>query len=75
MVLMVSTGRIAGISGIAYNAITSPLTSTWAVLFLLGLLVGTTAFHFLSGTPIPANDASLAHLVIGGLLVGIGTKQ
>jgi hypothetical protein len=80
-------GRIAGISGIAFG-IVSRLTSSsndttsssanaeiaWRALFLLGLIVGAGVYHFVSSTAVPMNTADLPLLIVGGFLVGLGTK-
>jgi len=72
--LMITLGRIAGISGIVFTAIRSPLDEYWAVFFVLGLAIGAYIFHSLSGFAIPLFDPSTELLVVGGLLVGLGTK-
>lgn len=68
-------GKIAGVSGILGRLL--PPTkgdADWRVLFLGGLVLGAALFHWLGpeGQGI-AIDASLPILVLGGLLVGIGT--
>lgn len=72
--LMALTGRIAGISGIAWNAASAPLKNGWAVLFLLGLALGAFGYHLVTGVAMPVNEAPLANFVVAGLLVGIGTR-
>lgn len=72
--MMFLSGRIAGISGITFNAITRPVTQSWSVMFLLGLLLGTALYHLASGAPIPVLDVPVPLLLAGGLLVGLGTK-
>ena len=53
VLMMFLIGRIAGISGITFNAITKPVAQSWSVMFLLGLLLGTALYHLASGAPIP----------------------
>ena len=72
--MMLSTGRIAGISGIAFNGVSKPQTQHWSLMFLFGLVLGTALFHLMSGVPVPGLDLSIPLLVTGGVLVGFGTK-
>ncbi len=82
--LYLSIGRIAGVSGIAAQALRSPLTNSWAVLFILGLGLGGWAAQLLGFgtvptgtaalTTTPVADLSLPLLIAGGLLVGVGTR-
>ena len=72
--MMLSTGRIAGISGIAFNSVSEPQTQHWSLMFLFGLVLGTAMFHLMSGVPVPGLDLSIPLLVTGGVLVGFGTK-
>ncbi|MEK9679758.1 MAG: YeeE/YedE thiosulfate transporter family protein [Rhodospirillaceae bacterium] len=70
-------GRIAGISGIAAGAITmNSSESSWRFLFLFGLVAGVGLYRFAGG---PLEDiqitSSMPLLIIGGLLVGFGTKM
>ena len=73
---MLSTGRIAGISGIA-----AELTGRWPprwpqnLGFLLGLPGGLLLWRGISGAAVPVHlPASGALLIAAGLLVGIGTR-
>lgn len=70
--LMHSVGRIAGISGIVGNAMHR---SPWAIVFIVGLGFGG-ALGFTVGGAELTNQASVdtRALVIGGLLVGLGTR-
>ena len=72
--MMLSAGRIAGISGIAFKGVSEPQTQHWSLMFLLGLVLGTALFHLMSGLPFPGLDLSMPLLVTGGILVGFGTK-
>ncbi len=68
-------GRIAGISGIVWGAVSAQPDNSWRWLFIVGLLVGPLLFHALSNTPFPsASNLPWWQAVAGGLLVGIGTK-
>lgn len=75
--LLYLLGRIAGISGILWNAV-SELPSAedqWRWYFLAGLLLGPALYHALSATPYPAAPSlGMPFAVAGGLLVGFGTR-
>ena len=72
--LMVSHGRIAGISGIVATALKRPWPS-WAALFVIGLLVGGGVTTYLLGHSIERDWAAISPLLlIGGVLVGFGTR-
>ena len=72
--LLLLLGRIAGISGITWAAISGQADNSWRWTFLLGLGLGAAIFHWLSGAPAPApSDAAWPLTVIAGLLVGFGT--
>lgn len=73
--LLLTQGRIAGIAGILYGAISGQADNLWRWLFLAGLLIGPILYHSLSGAPMPAaSNLSFAYAIAGGLLVGIGTR-
>ena len=73
--LLLTLGRIAGISGIAWGSLAGP-DRGWRWLFLLGLLLGGLLTHTVIGQPLPDESAAPAWLIaISGLLVGIGTRM
>jgi len=75
MWLLLSLGRIAGISGIAWRSLAGP-ERVWRTLFLLGLLVGGLVTHNVIGQPVPAEStAALWLIAASGLLVGLGTRM
>ena len=75
MWLLLSLGRIAGISGIAWGSIAGP-ERPWRWLFLLGLLAGGLLTHNVIGQPVPAEFAAPLWLIAAsGLLVGLGTRM
>jgi hypothetical protein len=74
IMLLLTLGRIAGISGILWGALSDPDRS-WRWQFVGGLVAGAFAIHALTGRPIPAPpNAPLFMAVIAGTLVGIGTR-
>ncbi|MCB1740954.1 MAG: YeeE/YedE family protein [Gammaproteobacteria bacterium] len=75
-VLAISNGRIAGISGILGGLLgASARDMAWRLVFLLGLLLGPWLLWLLSGRAptISAPHGSIL-LIVGGLLVGYGTR-
>ncbi len=80
--LLLAGGRIAGISGILGALIPpSSVDKQWRFLFLLGLIGGAVLYPVAGGdisyidiNPYALSDqAHYAALIVGGLLVGIGT--
>jgi uncharacterized membrane protein YedE/YeeE len=68
-------GRVTGISGILSNLFLSSENRTSNFLFILGLILGPFLFQTFLNHKIEFHIASsLPLLIIGGLLVGIGTK-
>ena len=72
--LMVTLGRIGGVSGIVFSAAKNPVENFWAILFIAGLILGAFLFHFTSGQPIPASKVPMPLMLAGGFIVGVGTK-
>jgi uncharacterized membrane protein YedE/YeeE len=78
--LIIFNGRIAGISGIVGGLIGDLIARDKHAerlvdaLFVLGLLLAPLLWRLFQPWPLPAADAPLAYLVIGGLLVGLGTR-
>lgn len=74
--LMVVNGRTAGISGILNGILTPKKNNTfWRVLFIIGMVLGGASAVAALNIDTP-NFAQLSSftLVIGGLLVGFGTR-
>ena len=72
--MMLLNGRIVGVSGIFWGAITEYRDSFWRIAFILGLPLGAYLFHLFSGAAIPVSDGSTMQSILGGLLVGLGVK-
>ena len=70
-------GRIAGISGILENSIFEPKdkSSLWKIIFIAGLLIGGLLLKFFApGLLVSTLDQPFWFPVLGGLLVGFGTR-
>jgi len=73
--LMLSAGRIAGITGMVTTSLTRFRQQLWAPVFLLGLVLGGLIGQQASSVPPPAlSMLTLSHYLVGGLLVGLGTR-
>lgn len=74
--LLALNGRIAGISGIV-GGLLPPRAgdALWRLLFVLGLALGALLVRLYSGAPLAVPvESSTFTLVLGGLLVGFGTR-
>ena len=81
-ILLLSVGRIAGMSGVTASIISKNngdgeryLTSnTWRLVFIIGLVAGAGLFHLLSDQVVPFRQPpSTLVIIIAGLLVGFGS--
>jgi hypothetical protein len=75
--LMLTNGRIAGISGIVGSLLKSPSSdSSWRILFVSGLLVGGGALlWFAPEAIVEPSSRSLMAVAGAGLCVGLGTRM
>ena|ERR1700693_2627508 len=75
VLLMLLTGRLAGVSGILGGLLSGSSDRPWRVAFLLGLIsapmVGVLFEHSIT---VPTMPASWAIVIAAGLLVGFGTR-
>ncbi|MFZ6649470.1 YeeE/YedE family protein [Undibacterium sp. TJN25] len=73
--LMLFSGRIAGISGIV-GGLFRPTDGQrgWRIAFMMGLVISPLAYQLFAALPESSVDASWPVLVIAGLLVGFGTR-
>jgi len=75
--MMLLNGRIAGISSIVSGLLTPKSGDTgWRAAFVVGLLLGALPFILAVGGPTQVDVlASPPAILIGGLLVGFGTRM
>ena len=75
--LLLLTGRIAGVSGMAATAATlgaGDAPRAQAIAFIAGLPIGALPIALLVRTPALVVTASVPLLIVAGLLVGFGTR-
>ena len=75
--MLLLNGRLAGISGIVSGMLSSKAGNmVWRLAFVAGLMLGALAYVLVSGGPLTVNVlASPPAILIGGLLVGFGTRM
>ena len=74
VIFYLGNGRLAGISGIIKNLINSNTNKSDNLLFLIGIILGPLIYSLFSKSEISFSiTVSLPTLIIGGLLVGVGT--
>lgn len=75
LLLLSFAGRIAGISGILWGAVSERSAGLWRWLFLIGLVAGSVIAHELLDAPLPGeSELPRGAALLGGLLVGIGVR-
>ncbi|OUS32897.1 YeeE/YedE family protein [Thalassotalea sp. 42_200_T64] len=75
LALMLLSGKIAGISGILTQLMNQfPIQLSWQVYFVLGLIIGPVLASPLGFTLPQSIDLSWAAVIIGGFLVGFGSR-
>ena len=74
--LMLLTGRLAGVSGIAGGLLSSASDKSWRIAFIAGLIAAALIVPLLGG-PSAARPAApnLVLFAIAGLLVGFGSRM
>jgi uncharacterized membrane protein YedE/YeeE len=73
--LVLFSGRIAGISGVVGGLLKLPRGDTaWRVAFVAGLAIAPAAYLLFTRWPQVRIEADYPALVVAGLLVGIGTR-
>ena len=74
--LLAFNGRIAGISGIINGAIAFSKQEVWRWMFILGLLLGGIFYEYaLAPQPTPTASLTPWAMIVGGFLVGFGTRM
>ncbi len=75
--MLLLNGRLAGISGIVGGLLAPKAGDAgWRVAFVAGLVLGALAYILVSGGPLTVDVlASPPAILIGGLLVGFGTRM
>ena len=75
VLFFIGNGRLAGVSGIASNFLTSKIKRIDNLLFLTGLVLGPIIFSIFINNEIPfLITDSFPLIIFAGLLVGIGTR-
>lgn len=75
VLLLLTLGRIAGISGIAAGAMTQRgIERYWRLAFLIGAVLSAVLYMVFVGDLQVQTQMSSAWLVVAGLLVGFGTR-
>ncbi|AJE97409.1 YeeE/YedE family protein [Pandoraea apista] len=73
--LMLSAGRIAGISGIVGGLLRPRAGDVgWRVVFIAGMMAAPWVYRAVAVVPEAQIDAGTAMLIAAGLLVGFGTR-
>ncbi|MEC8231427.1 MAG: YeeE/YedE thiosulfate transporter family protein [Pseudomonadota bacterium] len=75
VLLLLTLGRIAGISGIAAGAMTQRgIERYWRLAFLIGVVLSAVLYIGFTGGMQVQTQMSSAWLIVAGLLVGFGTR-
>ncbi len=75
-VLLAFNGRIAGISGMMNGALEFTASQVWRWYFLGGMLLGGLIYEYFLPLPnTPSYNLDLITMIIGGFLVGFGTRM
>lgn len=76
VLMLLGTGRIAGISGI-FGGLLPPVQGNtgWRVMFVAGLVLGGLVWPLLTGSRLPVDlQVSWPVMLLAGFLVGFGTR-
>ena len=75
VLFFITTGRLAGISGIVSSTLEKNENKFSNLLFIIGLVLGPLVFMFFSKNDVVFKmTSSIPLIIVGGLLVGLGTK-
>lgn len=73
--LLAVNGRIAGISGMVNGALTFAASERWRWWFLGGMVGGGALYEYgLAAQPTPSSTFAPWAMLVGGFLVGVGTR-
>ena len=75
VLFFITTGRLAGISGIVSSTLEKNENKFSNLLFIIGLVLGPLVIIFFSKNDLVFKmTSSIPLIIVGGLLVGLGTK-
>ena len=75
VLFFITTGRLAGISGIVSSTLEKNENKFSNLLFIIGLVLGPLVFIFFSKNDVVFKmTSSIPLIIVGGLLVGLGAK-
>ena len=75
VLFFITTGRLAGISGIVSSTLEKNENKFSNLLFIIGLVLGPLVFILFSQNDVVFKmTSSIPLIIVGGLLVGLGTK-
>ena len=75
VLFFITTGRLAGISGIVSSTLEKNENKFSNLLFIIGLVLGPLVFIFFSKNDVVFKmTSSIPLIIVGGLMVGAGTK-
>ena len=75
VLFFITTGRLAGISGIVSSTLEKNENKFSNLLFIIGLVIGPLVIIFFSKNDLVFKmTSSISLIIVGGLLVGLGTK-
>lgn len=75
-ILLAFNGKIAGISGMINGALEFTTSQIWCWYFLGGMLLGGFIYEYLLPLPnTPIYNLDFISMILGGFLVGFGTKM
>jgi len=74
--LLALNGQIAGISGILNGSVSLSKDDRWRWFFVLGLVMGGGIYEYLlAPSPTPVSPLVPGTMIVGGFLVGVGTRM
>ncbi|BAQ65976.1 YeeE/YedE family protein [Geminocystis sp. NIES-3709] len=75
-ILLAFNGKIAGISGMINAVLEFKPSEKWRVFFLGGMLLGGIIYEYVLPLPkTPSYNLALIPMILGGFLVGFGTRM